>query len=104
MPTETMPQTATTAADETPPLGIDHVELHVGNTTRAASRFREALGFKVTPIAGLETGIRDRASFVLEQGRVRSVLTAPLLGTSEITYAYPWRDQATTPVAGSTTG
>ena len=84
MPTETMPQTATTAADEMPLLGIDHVELYVGNATQAAFWFREALGFKVTATAGLETGIRDRASFVLEQGRVRFVLTAPLLGTSEI--------------------
>ena len=67
-----------------PLLGIDHVELYVGNATQAAYFFTHALGFRETAFAGLETGIRDRASHVLEQGRVRFVLTSPLLGTSEI--------------------
>ena len=84
MATETITQPDVAGADEMPLLGIDHVELYVGNATQAAFWFREALGFRVTAYAGLETGIRDRASFVLEQGRVRFVLTAPLLGTSEI--------------------
>ena len=51
---------------------------------QAAYWFTHALGFRETAYAGLETGVRDRASHVLEQGRVRFVLTAPLLGTSEI--------------------
>ena len=67
-----------------PLLGIDHVELYVGNAIQAAYWFTHALGFRETAYAGLETGIRDRSSHVLEQGRVRFVLTAPLLGTSEI--------------------
>ena len=70
--------------DEMPLLGIDHIELYVGNATQAAYWFTHALGFRETAYAGLETGIRDRSSHVLEQGRVRVVLTAPLLGTSEI--------------------
>ena len=73
-----------TAADEMPLLGIDHVELYVGNATQATYWFTHALGFRETAYAGLETGIRDRSSHVMEQGRVRFVLTAPLLGTSEI--------------------
>jgi 4-hydroxyphenylpyruvate dioxygenase len=81
---ETAPQPAATAADEMPLLGIDHVELYVGNAVQAAYWFEHALGFKRTAYAGLETGVRDRSSHVLEQGRVRFVLTAPLLGTSEI--------------------
>ena len=69
---------------EMPLLGIDHVELYVGNAAQAAYWFTHALGFRETAYAGLETGMRDRSSHVLEQGRVRFVLTAPLLGTSEI--------------------
>ena len=72
------------AGDEMPLLGIDHVELYVGNAAQATYWFTHALGFRETAYAGLETGIRDRSSHVLEQGRVRFVLTAPLLGTSEI--------------------
>ena len=70
--------------DAMPLLGIDHIELYVGNATQATYWFTHALGFRETAYAGLETGIRDRSSHVLEQGRVRVVLTAPLLGTSEI--------------------
>jgi 4-hydroxyphenylpyruvate dioxygenase len=70
--------------DEMPLLGIDHVELFVGNARQATYVFTHALGFRHTAYAGLETGIRDRASHVLEQGRIRFVLTSPLLGTSEI--------------------
>jgi 4-hydroxyphenylpyruvate dioxygenase len=70
--------------DEMPLLGIDHVELYVGNASHASYFFTQALGFRHTAYAGLETGIRDRASHVLEQGRIRFVLTSPLLGTSEI--------------------
>ena len=84
MTTKTAPQPQTAARDEMPLLGIDHIELYVGNATQAGYWFTNALGFRHTAYAGLETGIRDRASHVLEQGRVRIVLTAPLLGTSEI--------------------
>jgi 4-hydroxyphenylpyruvate dioxygenase len=84
MATETAPQAAAAAADEMPLLGIDHVELYVGNASQAAYWFTHALGFRRAAYAGLETGVRDRSSHVLQQGRVRFVLTAPLLGTSEI--------------------
>jgi 4-hydroxyphenylpyruvate dioxygenase len=81
---ETAPKPTATATDEMPLLGIDHVELYVGNATQAAYWFTHALGFRRSAYAGLETGVRDRSSHVLEQGRIRFVLTAPLLGTSEI--------------------
>jgi 4-hydroxyphenylpyruvate dioxygenase len=58
--------------------GIDHLELYVGNARQAAHFYRTALGFGVVAYAGPETGVRDRASYVLAQGRVRLVLTAPL--------------------------
>jgi 4-hydroxyphenylpyruvate dioxygenase len=72
------------AHDEMPLLGIDHVELWAGNAAQAAYWFSRALGFRRTAYAGLETGVRDRSSQVLEQGRVRFVLTAALHGRSEI--------------------
>jgi 4-hydroxyphenylpyruvate dioxygenase len=75
---------ASETTDEMPLLGIDHIELYVGNATQASYFFTHALGFRHSAYAGLETGIRDRASHVLEQGRIRFVLTSPLLGTSEI--------------------
>lgn len=81
---ETAPKPRATATDEMPLLGIDHVELYVGNAPQAAYWFTHALGFRRSAYAGLETGVRDRSSHVLEQGRIRFVLTAPLLGTSEI--------------------
>ncbi len=58
--------------------GTDHVELYVGNARQAAYHYRQAFGFDVVAYAGPETGRRDRASYVLQQGRVRLVLTAPL--------------------------
>jgi 4-hydroxyphenylpyruvate dioxygenase len=83
METKTVPREPGTT-DEMPLLGIDHVELYVGNATQASYFFTHALGFRHSAYAGLETGVRDRASHVLEQGRIRFVLTSPLLGTSEI--------------------
>ncbi|MGH7721975.1 MAG: 4-hydroxyphenylpyruvate dioxygenase [Candidatus Dormibacteria bacterium] len=59
--------------------GTDHVELWVGNARQAAYHYRNAFGFDVIAYAGPETGVRDRASYVLQQGKVRLVLTAPLL-------------------------
>jgi 4-hydroxyphenylpyruvate dioxygenase len=64
--------------------GIDHVELYVGNAAQAAFYFIHAFGFTETAYAGLETGRRDRVSHVLEQGRVRLVLTGTLMGSDEI--------------------
>lgn len=58
--------------------GTDHVELYVGNARQAAYHYQRALGFDVIAYAGPETGARDRASYVLQQGKVRLVLTAPL--------------------------
>ena len=64
--------------------GTDHVELYVGNARQAAHYYRSAMGFDVVAYAGPETGLRDRSSYVLEQGRVRLVLTAPLTPDGEI--------------------
>ena len=64
--------------------GIDHVEVYVGNAAQAAFYFVHAFGFTETAYAGLETGRRDRVSHVLEQGRIRLVLTGTLMGNDDI--------------------
>lgn len=58
--------------------GVDHVEFWVGNARQAAHFWASAFGFRVAAYAGPETGIRDRASYVLEQGNARLVLTGAL--------------------------
>jgi 4-hydroxyphenylpyruvate dioxygenase len=70
--------------DVMPVHGIDHVEMYVGNAAQAAYFFTHAYGFTETAYAGLETGRRDRVSHVLEQGRIRLVLTGTLKGGDEI--------------------
>jgi 4-hydroxyphenylpyruvate dioxygenase len=70
--------------DVMPVHGIDHVELYVGNAAQAAYFFTHAYGFTETAYAGLETGRRDRVSHVLEQGRIRLVLTGTLQGGDDI--------------------
>jgi 4-hydroxyphenylpyruvate dioxygenase len=75
----TQPVAAPSQTQDFMPLhGIDHVELFVGNALQAAYFWTRALGFKEVAYAGLETGVRDRASHVLEQGRIRIVLTGAL--------------------------
>ena len=64
--------------------GWDHVELWVGNAKQAAFWYEHALGFDRVAYAGPETGVRDRASYVLEQGEIRLVLTSGLRSDSEI--------------------
>ncbi len=68
-----------------PLLGWDHVELWVGNAKQAAYWYEHALGFSRTAYAGPETGVRDRASYVLEQGEIRLVVTSALREEHEIT-------------------
>src|SRR3954451_12609471 len=70
--------------DFMPLHGIDHVELWVGNAKQAAYFFTRAYGFTEVAYSGLETGVRDRTSHVLQQGRVRLVLTGTLHADSEI--------------------
>jgi 4-hydroxyphenylpyruvate dioxygenase len=72
------------AHDRMPVHGIDHVEFYVGNAAQAAHFFTRAYGFTETAYAGLETGRRDRVSHVLEQGRIRIVLTGTLMGGDDI--------------------
>jgi 4-hydroxyphenylpyruvate dioxygenase len=84
MATTTVPVPHTPDQDSMPVHGIDHVEFYVGNAAQAAYFFTHAYGFTETAYAGLETGRRDRVSHVLEQGRIRIVLTGTLMGDDEI--------------------
>jgi 4-hydroxyphenylpyruvate dioxygenase len=65
-------------ADFLPLKGTDHVEFFVGNARQAAYFYRAAFGMKLIAYAGPETGLRDRASYVLEQNKIRFVLTTAL--------------------------
>lgn len=64
--------------DFLPIKGIDHVEFYVGNAKQAAHFYRTAFGFASAAYSGLETGSRERASYVLEQGKIRFVLSTAL--------------------------
>jgi 4-hydroxyphenylpyruvate dioxygenase len=70
--------------DEFPVQGIDHVEFWVGNAKQSAHYFSTAFGFHPTAYAGLETGTRDRVSHVVEQHKIRFVITGALGPDSEI--------------------
>ena len=67
-----------TGNDFLPLNGTDYVEFYVGNARQSAYFYRAAFGMKLVAYAGPETGQRDRASYVVEQGKVRFVLTTPL--------------------------
>src|SRR5881409_2237384 len=71
--------------DFMPLIGWDYVELWVGNAKQAAYFYEWGMGFTRTAYAGPETGVRDRASYVLEQGDIRFVVTSPLREDHEIT-------------------
>ncbi len=64
--------------DFLPLNGTDYVEFYVGNAKQAAYYYKAAFGFQDMAYAGPETGVRDRASYVLQQGKIRLVLTTPM--------------------------
>jgi 4-hydroxyphenylpyruvate dioxygenase len=70
--------------DFLPLNGTDHVEFYVGNARQAAHFYKSAFGFQSLAYAGPETGVRDHSSYVLEQGKIRLVLTTPLRSENPI--------------------
>ena len=86
MATETLaPQpAAVTDVDRMPVHGIDHLELYVGNAAQTPSSSPAPSASPRTAYSGLETGRRDRVSHVLEQGRIRLVVTGTLMSDGEI--------------------
>jgi 4-hydroxyphenylpyruvate dioxygenase len=76
MATQTLPDPAVT--DTFPINGTDYVEFYVGNAKQSSLYYRAAFGFEVAAYQGPETGVRDRASYLLTQNKLRFVLTSPL--------------------------
>ena len=72
------------AQDFLPLLGTDYVEFYVGNAKQAAHFYKTAFGFQSHAYAGLETGMKDRVSYVLKQDKIRLVLTTSLKSESPI--------------------
>jgi 4-hydroxyphenylpyruvate dioxygenase len=67
-----------TAEDFLPLEGTDHIEFYVGNAKQAAHFYQSALGFQPLAYSGPETGVRDRASYVVRQNKITFVLTTPI--------------------------
>lgn len=78
MDTQTASQKMTEAQDFLPINGTDYIELYVGNAKQAAHFYKTAFGFQSLAYAGPETGVKDRASYVLVQDKIRLVLTTPM--------------------------
>jgi 4-hydroxyphenylpyruvate dioxygenase len=72
-------KTQTSAKQDFLPLkGFDHLEFYVGNAKQSSIYYQYALGFALTAYSGLETGNKEKASYVIEQGKIRFVLSTPL--------------------------
>ncbi len=78
METTTLPKSKDTSQDFMPINGTDYIELYVGNSKQAAHFYKTAFGFQSLAKAGLETGLKDRESYVVVQDKIRLVLTSPL--------------------------
>lgn len=74
----------TSTADFLPINGTDYIELYVGNAKQSAHYYKTAFGFQSLAYAGLETGVKDRTSYVLRQGKITLILTTPLRSDSVI--------------------
>src|SRR5690349_8503410 len=77
MQTDTLAAPAT-AGDTFPINGTDYIEFWVGNAKQASLYYRAAFGYQLIGYRGPETGVRDRASYLLQQDKIRFVLTTPL--------------------------
>jgi 4-hydroxyphenylpyruvate dioxygenase len=73
-----------TQTDFLPLKGTDHVEFYCGNAKQSAYYYQQAFGYELVAYSGPETGVRDKASYVLVQGKVRLVLTTSLLPQGDI--------------------
>jgi 4-hydroxyphenylpyruvate dioxygenase len=79
-----IPKVYQEAEDFLPLNGTDYVEFYVSNAKQAAYFYQTAFGFQPLAYAGLETGLRDRESYVVQQGKIRLVLTSPLKSGTDI--------------------
>lgn len=79
-----MKQETNMEQDFLPLKGTDYIEFYVGNAKQSAMYYQTAFGFELKAYAGPETGIKDRSSYMLQQGKIRLVLTSSLVPDSEI--------------------
>lgn len=84
MSTLTAPINPDVVSDFLPINGTDYVELYVGNALQSAHYFQNAFGFQPLAMAGLETGLTDRESYVVVQDKIRLIFTSPLHGGTAI--------------------
>jgi 4-hydroxyphenylpyruvate dioxygenase len=85
MSTITKNAPAAKATEDFLPLnGTDHIEFYCGNARQSAYYYQSAWGYELVAYSGPETGVRDRASYVLQQGKIRLVLTSGLHPDSEV--------------------
>jgi len=87
MPTPTLtdlPKLHKDAADFMPINGTDYIELYVSNALQAAHFYKSAMGFQSLAYAGLQTGLKDRESYVVVQDKIRLILTSPLKSGTDI--------------------
>ena len=84
MSTATLPKQYEDAQDFLELWGTDYVEFYVGNAKQSAYYFKTAFGFQEVAYAGLETGVTDRTSYVLQQDKIRLVITSSLVEDSDI--------------------
>jgi 4-hydroxyphenylpyruvate dioxygenase len=78
MATSTVEPVQAETQDVFPINGTDYIEFYVGNAKQASHYYRAAFGFQLVGYRGPETGVRDRASYLLQQDKIRFVLTTPV--------------------------
>ncbi len=78
MATQTFAEKIAKAQDFLPINGTDYIEFYVGNAKQAAHFYKTAFGFQSVAYSGPETGVRDRASYLVQQGKIRLVFTTAL--------------------------
>ncbi|MBK7872112.1 MAG: 4-hydroxyphenylpyruvate dioxygenase [Saprospiraceae bacterium] len=82
---QTLTKNKTNTNQDTFPIkGTDHIEFYVGNAKQAAHYYQTAFGFKLIAYCGPETGVRDKVSYVLEQEKIRFVLTSAFSPEHEV--------------------
>ena len=92
-------QTAPPGADFLPLNGTDYIEFYVGNARQAAYFYRAAFGMTLVAYSGPETGIRGRASYVVQQNKIRFVLTTPLVSEGPIAEHVQWHGDGVRDIA-----
>ena len=66
-------------ADVLPIEGIDYVEVYVGNAKQASYFYQRGFGFAPVAYSGPETGVKDKTSYLMQQGDIRLLVTSALI-------------------------